>query len=75
MIDYAGDQQIPDDVYVQKLMVKCVNAHDFCDGMFDCPLCEAVFPFRWEDGRFAGLSNSQPAHTDIQPPNKTADED
>lgn len=36
-----------------KLIVKCVNAHDRCEGTISCPYCEPVFPLRTEDGRFA----------------------
>jgi hypothetical protein len=37
---------------VIRLKVRCVNAHDRCDGG-PCPYCEPVHPLRGEDGRFA----------------------
>ena len=37
------------------LMLKCVNAHDRCEGSQPCPWCEPVMPLRDEDGKFASL--------------------
>ncbi len=40
-----------------KLMVKCVSAHDRCDGG-PCDYCEPVTPLRGENGRFAGIKGA-----------------
>lgn len=34
---------------------KCVNHHDFCDQMSECPYCEIVMPPRHESGKFGKL--------------------
>lgn len=37
----------------KKLMTKCVGATDRCYLGGPCDACEAVWPLRYEDGRFA----------------------
>ena len=48
-----------------KLMVECVNAHQFCRDGHECPYCEPVRPLRYEDGTFASVEDTArdvPAH-------------
>jgi len=42
---------------IKRLITKCVNAHDRCDGGGPCPYCEPVWPLRTEDGRFVGAAD------------------
>lgn len=42
----------------KELMTECVGAHEFCGSMTSCPLCEPVYPLRYEDGRFAPVEKS-----------------
>lgn len=47
-----------------KLAVKCVKAHDLCDGFGQCLYCELVWPPRDEDtGKFVSYKEYQDGET------------